>query len=332
MRKLVSILIPAHNAERWIGETLESALRQTWPSKEIIVVDDGSSDRTLEIARGYESGILKVITQENRGASAARNTAFSSAQGDYIQWLDADDLLAPDKISRQMLEIEKGYGSGTLLSGSFGVFYLRPEKAKFYPNSLWKDLNPIEWLTRKFGDNAWMILPVWLVSRNLAESAGPWDERLSLDDDGEYSSRLVSVSENILFVPEAKSYYRQWRSGSLSRTNSAKAIQSRFLSISLCIDYLLALDNSNRARTACVRYLQARSSLFYPERQELFDRLRKIAEELGGTLTTPLEKKKYMIIEKLFGRSASKKTKAIVANTKLSTSYYWDLLSYKLHI
>ena len=106
MKPLVSILIPAYNAERWIADAIRSALAQTWPNKEIIVVDDGSADQTLQVARGFASKSVLVTTQPNRGAAAARNHAFSLGQGDYIQWLDADDLLAPDKVSLQMEALE----------------------------------------------------------------------------------------------------------------------------------------------------------------------------------------------------------------------------------
>src|SRR4051812_27885378 len=101
MKPLVSILIPAYNAERWIADTLRSAIAQTWDAKEIIVIDDGSNDRTLEIAKTFESPSVRVVTQKNQGAAAARNLGFSLCKGDYIQWLDADDLLAPDKIELQ---------------------------------------------------------------------------------------------------------------------------------------------------------------------------------------------------------------------------------------
>src|SRR5262249_15570247 len=94
---LVSILIPAYNAEPWIADTLRSALAQTWPNTEIIVVDDGSRDETLKVARQFECAKLRVITHKNQGAAATRNVAFSLSRGEYIQWLDADDLLAPDK-------------------------------------------------------------------------------------------------------------------------------------------------------------------------------------------------------------------------------------------
>jgi glycosyltransferase involved in cell wall biosynthesis len=76
MKPLVSILIPAYNAEPWIADIIKSALNQTWPSKEIIIVDDGSCDQTLRVARQFASKAVSVVTQENQGASAARNNAF----------------------------------------------------------------------------------------------------------------------------------------------------------------------------------------------------------------------------------------------------------------
>jgi glycosyltransferase involved in cell wall biosynthesis len=90
MMPLVSILIPAYNAEPWIADTIRSALAQDWPRKEIVVVDDGSRDRTLAIAREFAGREVAVVTQENQGAAAARNRAYAACQGDYIQWLDAD--------------------------------------------------------------------------------------------------------------------------------------------------------------------------------------------------------------------------------------------------
>src|SRR5258707_13697146 len=99
MKPLVSILIPAYNAEEWIADTLRSAIAQTWARKEIIVVDDGSTDQTLTVARRFESDGVRVVSQKNQGAAAARNTALSFSQGDYIQRLHAADRLATDKIA-----------------------------------------------------------------------------------------------------------------------------------------------------------------------------------------------------------------------------------------
>src|SRR2546428_6654732 len=145
MKPLVSILIPAFDAEEWIADTITAAVRQTWPRKEIIVVDDGSRDHTLSIARQFSSKEVSVVTQANQGAAATRNRAFSICQGDYIQWLDADDLLAPDKIARQMAALDRGTSTRVLYSSAWGLFMYRPLIADFVSTPLWCDLRPVEW-------------------------------------------------------------------------------------------------------------------------------------------------------------------------------------------
>src|SRR5436190_21416721 len=140
MTPLVSILIPAFNAREWIAETIQSALRQTWPRKEIIVLDDGSADETLVVARRFESDEVRVISQPNQGAASARNKAFSLSRGDYIQWLDADDLLSPDKVAHQIKIAKEANDPLTLLSSPWAFFRFRPAKAKFVPSALCADL------------------------------------------------------------------------------------------------------------------------------------------------------------------------------------------------
>src|SRR5262245_38934097 len=148
MNPLVSILIPAYNAEAWIADTLRSAVAQTWPRKEIIVVDDGSKDQTANIAKQFSAQGVRVVTQKNQGAAAARNTAFSLSTGDYIQWLDADDLLAPDKIAKQMEAAEQCHSKRMLLSSAWAPFMHRCHRARFVPTALWCDLSSVEWLVR----------------------------------------------------------------------------------------------------------------------------------------------------------------------------------------
>src|SRR5271157_2376967 len=155
-KPLVSILIPAYNAETWIADTIKSAIGQTWPRKEIIVVDDGSTDQTLAVARDFASKNVAVVTHENQGAASTRNHALSLSQGDYIQWLDADDLLSPDKIARQMEAANETRGSRTLLSSGWGYFAYRSGRAEFTPTSLWCNLSPVEWLLRKMRENLHM--------------------------------------------------------------------------------------------------------------------------------------------------------------------------------
>src|SRR5436190_17120193 len=208
MTPLISILIPAYNAEPWISDTSRSALAQTWPRKEIVVVDDGSTDQTLQVARQFASRDVFVVTQENQGASAARNKAFELCQGDYIQWLDADDLLSRDKIGKQMEIAERCGSRRRLLSSAWGYFMYRPAKAKFIPTPLWCDLSPTGWLLRKLDRNLHMQTATWLVSRELTQAAGPWNTQLLVNNDGEYFCRVLLESDSIRFVPDARVFYR----------------------------------------------------------------------------------------------------------------------------
>ena len=99
---LVSILIPAYKAKRWLAESIESALAQTYANIEVVVVDDGSEDGTLEMAQEYRGGRVQVIAQENAGACVARNRALAEARGEFVKFLDADDALAPDAVEIQV--------------------------------------------------------------------------------------------------------------------------------------------------------------------------------------------------------------------------------------
>jgi hypothetical protein len=98
---LISIIIPCFNAEKYAGEAIESALAQTWPNKEVIVIDDGSMDDSLAVIKSFGNRI-RWETGSNRGASAARNQGIRLARGEYVQFLDADDVLCPGKIERQL--------------------------------------------------------------------------------------------------------------------------------------------------------------------------------------------------------------------------------------
>ena len=96
----VSVVIPTYNCAKFLGRTIDSALRQTYRDFEIIVVDDGSTDGTQALVAAYEESV-RYVYQTNQGASAARNAALSRASGEFIAYLDADDLWRPDKLSRQ---------------------------------------------------------------------------------------------------------------------------------------------------------------------------------------------------------------------------------------
>ena len=158
------------------------------------MVDDGSTDKTAEIARRFASRGVTVVSTKNGGFCAALNRAYKLSQGDYFQFLDADDLLAPDKIERQLAALTVSDSKRILLFFPRTPFYYRTRHAHFVRNLVWEDLPPVEWLLRKLGENLHMQNANWLVSRELTEAAGPWDEDLNYDQDGDYfASRTPGV-------------------------------------------------------------------------------------------------------------------------------------------
>jgi len=325
MTHLVSILIPAYNAERWIAQTVRSALAQTWPRTEIILVDDGSRDETVSIARQFASKNLSIVTEDNQGGSAARNRAFRLCQGDFIQWLDADDLLSPDKIARQMEAAVKAADKRILSSCPWGYFMYRPHRAWFNRTPLWADLAPLEWLVRKWENKAHMNPATWLVSRELTEAAGPWDTRLIYCEDGEYFCRVILASNGIRFVPEATVFYRTRTSSSASYMGrSTRKMASHLLSTQLEMSYLRAFDDNDRIRAACLKSLQTWLINFYPEQPAFVRQSQQLAAMLGGRLEIPKLPWKYRWIQKLFGFSAAKRVRQRWNRCKWSILRSWD--------
>lgn len=325
MKPLVSILIPAYNAELWIADTIRSALAQTWSNKEIIVVDDGSQDKTLSAAQQFAGDGVTVVSQKNAGAAGARNKAFSLCRGDYIQWLDADDLLSPDKVERQMDAAMKQPGRSALLSSGWGSFIYRPQKAAFVPTLLWENLTPLEWMLRKWENNFHMQTATWLVSRPLTEAAGPWDSRLLGDDDGEYFSRVIKLSDGIQFVPGGKVYYRVSGPNRLSHIGASDAkMNAQFLGMKMQIGYLRSISDEPRARRACLTYLQDWLPNFYPHRMDIVEEARELAAGLGGQLSDPKLSWKYAWIQKILGWKMARQAQISYNDQKTRVLQGWD--------
>jgi glycosyltransferase involved in cell wall biosynthesis len=331
MADLVSILIPAYNAQQWIGATIQSALDQTWPTTEIIIVDDGSLDDTLSTARRFASKSVKVVTQVNAGAAAARNSAFTLAQGSYIQWLDADDLLAPHKIAAQM-QLAKSYSDRrALFSSPWAYFMYRPRAAKFTPTALWQDLSPVDWIVHKWTKTLHMQTATWLVSRELSDAAGPWNTELLGDDDGEYFARVVLASTGIRFSSDAGVLYRIVDAGRLSHIGQSRAkLEAQLASMRLQIGYILAVEDSPRVRAAVISYLQAWLPYFHPERPDLVQQIHALASTVGGRLKPAHIGSKYTLVDRVFGRATAKKLQLHYRHHKTSVLRSWDKLMLQL--
>lgn len=325
MKPLVSILIPAYNAENLIAQTLQSAVAQTWERKEIIVVDDGSKDKTVEVAQRFAANNVQIVKTANQGQSAAVNHAYSLCQGDYIQELDADDVLALDKIERQMLALRETDSKRTLLSSPWAYFYHRTSQAQFVRNALWEDLTPVEWLIRKLGLNLHMQNATYLVSRELADAAGPWDTTLNFDQDGDYFCRVLMASEGTRFVPEARVFYRASGSNRISFIgNSNRKKESLLRSMKVHVGSLRSLEESDRVRAACLTYLQTWYENFYPDQLDMMKELQALAVDLGGELKEPALRWKYAWMKPIFGWNAAKRAQSILPEWKGDLLKRWD--------
>ena len=278
---LVSVLIPCYNATAWLEATLASVRAQTWRPYEIILVDDGSTDGSAELAARLAGPDLKIVHQPNAGQCAAFNHALRVAQGDYFEYLDADDLLAPEKISVQMRRLA-ALPSGWVAAGEWARFYRSPDDAVFQSEPVWRDLAPVDWLVTSWSGGGMMHGSAWLVPRNVAVAAGSWDERLSLINDFDYFTRVLLNSQGVAFCPGARTFYRSSIGNSLSQSTSRRAWESAFLSTKLGTDALLARENGPRTQLASAINLQRFAYSAYPFAPDLVAQAEQWIRELGG--------------------------------------------------
>jgi glycosyltransferase involved in cell wall biosynthesis len=284
---LVSIIIPVYNAEQYIEASILSAINQTWLNKEIIIVNDGSTDNSLNIAHKYANSQVKIFTQTKQGASAARNKGLQHAQGEFIQFLDADDLLHINKIKEQMDKLNNSPGYTAL--GPVSHFTNGTDPQKTLPKaSEFAVTDPLYFLQRMYGGKLieagyeGMIQPnAWLTPRAIIEKAGEWNTTLTLDDDGEFFCRVVLASKKIMYVPDAISYYRKYNTAtSLSGAKNNEALKSALLSNQLKFQHLKKASNDEKTNIALAKLFLEYAVSTYPAHKELYREAFKKLKEL----------------------------------------------------
>jgi hypothetical protein len=183
----------------------------------------------------------------------------------------------------------------------------------------------LEWHLRKLGQNVFMQTAAWLVSRELTEAAGPWDTRMLADDDGEYFSRVMMVSDGVKFVPEATVFWRNVGPARLSYLGgSREKVRAHLASMELQMARLRSLEESERVREACRRYLRSFMCFAYPEHTEVLERMEKLFQELGGKMEVPSLGWKYSAAEKAFGRALAKRLSFWLRNVRWDLVRRWD--------
>jgi glycosyltransferase involved in cell wall biosynthesis len=212
---LVSVIIPAFNAERFIGETIASALSQTYQAIEIIVIDDGSTDDTATLVRRLQSqdSRLFLYQQENRGAADARNSGIARAVGQLIAFLDADDLWHPTKIAKQVSVFQRDPDVGLVYTwcrmiDTEGIIDGVTGAAHTVKGHVFNRL-----LVENFVANG----SVAMVRRNCLPSPPPFDPELRGNEDSHFYLR-VAARHKIDYVPEYLVGYR-WNTGANNSSN-----------------------------------------------------------------------------------------------------------------
>lgn len=298
---LVSVIIPCRNGAAWLADAIESCRGQSWQRLEIIVVDDASTDRSRDVARRYQERGVIALDSPRRGASAARNVGLQQARGDFIQFLDADDVLEADKI-RVQLERLAAAPPGTIASGAWARFRTEPSEAVLTPEPVWRDFSaPQEFLIASWLGGGMMANFAWLTPRPLLEQAGQWDETLSLADDGEYFCRVVLAASAVLFCGAARGLYRSTAAPRLSGRRDREALVSAFTAIDLSCQHLLERCGSPAAKKACATHYQRFAYDCYPQARDLVARAERRASELGGSELQPGGGPAFQLLAKSFG-------------------------------
>ena len=223
-----------------------------------------------------------MLTCERAGASAARNVGLKHADGDLIQFLDADDILDADKIRRQVERLDAA-PAASVASGAWARFAHDPSEAVFTPEAVWRDFAPEEFLIASWLGGGMMPNFAWLTPRAVIERAGPWNETLSVYDDGEFFCRVVLASSGIVFCADARGYYRSAGALTLSKRRDSEALASAFSAVDLSCRHLLQRCNSAAALKACATHYQRFAYDAYPQAAELVAQAEKRAVELGGS-------------------------------------------------
>ena len=207
----VTIGIPCFNAERWLRRAIDSALAQTWPDCEVIVVDDGSSDSSLSIAQDFGERI-RVFCKDHGGANHARNEVLAQARGDWIQFLDADDEIEPEKIARQFSEAHDGANADVIYSP---VWIETTTDGRV--ERVASETDPqtdifAQWLAWKIPQTGGAL---W--RRSALESLGGWKEDQPCCQEHELYLRAIKAGLRFAYAPTPHAIYRVWSDETLCR-------------------------------------------------------------------------------------------------------------------
>ena len=312
----VSLIIPCYNAEHFIIECLNSVEKQTYKDIEVICIDDGSTDQTSTIISNYipkASIPIQLIEQENKGATSARNNGLRYANGEYIQFLDADDLLKPNKIARQIEIIKKANFPDIVIGSSISEnFEGRLITEKKYSSE--NEYNPwVGLFTTDLGNTCANIFKASLFKNGIE-----WNEKMQSSQEYEMMFQILKTNPKLVWDEAVNTIIRVRDTGSISKTNVDKKWE-RYVQLRVDIyQYLkanhpdLITENMHQLLFDAIRFLYPHNPTlakhFY--RQNLPSNFKP---QLSATTSAS-----YLLLFKIFGFNATEKIRKIITNRKAS--------------
>jgi glycosyltransferase involved in cell wall biosynthesis len=253
----VSILIPCYNAERWIAQAIQSALDQTYPNKEVIVVDDGSTDRSLEIIKRFGDRI-HWETQPNQGGNITRNRLLELSSGEWLQYLDADDYLQPDKVEKQVQFLQQ-HPQADIIYSPIICEYDNGDSSR-------QELLPIP-----EPHDPWILLARWFLPqtgcplwrKQAILEIGGWKVDQPCCQEHELYLRLLMANKRFEYCPESGSVYRQWSESTVCKRDKSLTYRQRLAIKNQLEEHLRGthqltqerLHAINQARFECARII-----------------------------------------------------------------------------
>lgn len=311
LQPLISVCVPAYNCEKYIQDTLACLCGQSYENIEIIVVDDGSTDKTAAAVKSITDPRIKFISVANGGAARARNIAYGQSKGKYLIFFDADDIVLPGFVTSQFDAMQNK--EDTIVMSSLLRFYDNIDHTAVPPDDL----------AHIYSMEAWIVMNWYrvchntppgrlLIPRKIMDKAGAWNEALSLNDDFEFFTRIAVTASSITPNKPAVYNYRSGVNG-LSTQKHKLAYSSLFRSMELSFDLVLPKYQENESIKRAIANIW--QSFIYEAYPSLKNE-RKIAaleiKKLGGTTFAYPAGGWTQMMVKLLGWKIAKRIKLIL--------------------